>query len=162
MIRNSWRLIQDDASFARAQHSAVVSRYRLVALLMSPGMRAAFLMRVASGGGRTGAIFRSVLLALHSCDVSPGASIGAPMLLPHPHGITIGKGAEIGSRCILYQNVTIGASRKGSYPSVGDDVVVYPGAVIAGGVSIGARSMLGALTFTARDVVAGGVVRLKV
>lgn len=73
--------------------------------------------------------------------------------LPHPYGVVIHAEAEIGSNCVIYQNVTIGSSGKGfGTPILGHCVTVYPGAVIVGGVSIGDHSTIGANAVVRTDV----------
>lgn len=70
-------------------------------------------------------------------------------IFPHPVGIVIGAGVELGFNCIIYQNVTIGAKRLGdeNYPKLGRNVVVYPGAIIVGSVEIGKNCIIGANSF---------------
>lgn len=77
---------------------------------------------------------------------------------PHPVGIVIGDGVRIGEGVRIYQNVTIGrienAGGVGSeaYPVLEDDVFVYAGAVICGGITVGARSIVGANALITRDI----------
>lgn len=77
---------------------------------------------------------------------------------PHPVGIVIGDGVRIGRGVRIYQNVTIGlaenivGAKMTDYPSLGDEVCVYAGAVIIGGITIGARSTIGANAVISRDV----------
>lgn len=78
--------------------------------------------------------------------VSPHASIGPGLTLPHPVGIVIGEGCSIGKNATIYQHVTIGRRSRNDprYPVIGNDVVLYPGAVVIGPVRIGARVRIGA------------------
>lgn len=77
---------------------------------------------------------------------------------PHPVGIVIGDGVQIGRDVRIYQNVTIGltentvGAKSGEYPKLEDGVWVYAGAVIFGGVTVGARSIVGANAVISRDV----------
>lgn len=75
--------------------------------------------------------------------------------LPHPVGIVIGDGVKVGHGVRIYQNVTIGrldSAASGRYPTIGDEVTVYAGAVIAGEIRVGARSIIGANAVVTRDV----------
>lgn len=77
---------------------------------------------------------------------------------PHPVGVVIGDGVRIGRNVRIYQNVTIGLTENTvgpkvtQYPMLGDEVFVYAGAVIVGGITIGSRSVIGANAVITRDV----------
>lgn len=77
---------------------------------------------------------------------------------PHPIGIVIGDGTRIGRDVRIYQNVTIGlientvGAKAEDYPILEDEVCVYAGAVVVGGIRIGARSIIGANAVISRDV----------
>jgi serine O-acetyltransferase len=77
---------------------------------------------------------------------------------PHPVGIVIGDGVRIGRDVRIYQNVTIGLTENlvgaaaEDYPALEDEVFVYAGAVIVGGITIGARSIVGANAVITRSV----------
>ena len=77
---------------------------------------------------------------------------------PHPVGIVIGDGVQIGCDVRIYQNVTIGLTENtvgampSEYPKLEDGVWVYAGAVIFGGITIGARSIVGANAVISRDI----------
>ena len=77
---------------------------------------------------------------------------------PHPIGIVIGDGVRIGKGVRIYQNVSIGlhANMAGAtpsdYPTLGDNVFVYAGAVIIGGITIGRDSIVAANAIVSRDV----------
>jgi len=69
--------------------------------------------------------------------------------LPHPVGIVIGYKVEIGKGCKIYHNVTIGTKdtydfKNGTYPKIGDNVIIYPNSIILGNISIGDNSIIGA------------------
>lgn len=81
--------------------------------------------------------------------ISPSTSVGSDLKLPHPVGIVVGAGVEIGQRVTIYQNVTLGGARTGDaagggYPRIGDDTVIFAGAVIAGPVQVGRNCTIGA------------------
>jgi serine O-acetyltransferase len=82
------------------------------------------------------------------------------VMFPHPIGIVIGDGAVIGRNVRIYQNVTLGLTENGvgGYPTIEDDVAIYAGAVIIGGITVGASSVIGANAIVSRDVPAGSVV----
>ncbi|HBB2770671.1 TPA: serine acetyltransferase, partial [Escherichia coli] len=79
--------------------------------------------------------------------------------LPHPVGIVIGKNVNIGKKCIVYQNVTIGVSNNKfeDYPVIGNNVTIYAGAIIIGKVIIGDNAIIGAGCIVTKDVPEGKI-----
>lgn len=83
---------------------------------------------------------------------------------PHPIGIVIGDGVRIGKDVRIYQNVTIGllentpsSEASDLYPTIGDDVIIYAGAVLAGAITVGAGAVIGANAVITKDVPPGSV-----
>lgn len=129
-------------------------------LLANPSLRAALLMRLCAGTGGVGHyLWRNILLSLHGCDVAYGARFNGPIDLPHPIGIVIGAGAQIGSRVRIFQNVTIGRNRGDGYPAVHQDSVLFAGCVVVGPISVGPGATVGANAIVTRDVCGEAVVR---
>lgn len=76
---------------------------------------------------------------------------------PHPIGMVVGIGVQIGDNCTIYQNVTIGTKTQfdadnGIYPKLGSNVIVGCNAVIMGNVNIGDNAIVGAGAVVNRDV----------
>lgn len=77
-------------------------------------------------------------------------TIGLGLKLPHPNSIVIGEGVNIGDNCVIYQNVTIGAKKRGAwkeenaYPQIGNNCVLYAGSVIIGPIRVGDNTSVGA------------------
>jgi serine O-acetyltransferase len=98
---------------------------------------------------------------LTSCQISPTAIVFGGVSIPHPTGIVIGKGAIVKSGCKLYQQVTLGADNNDCYPIVEENVTIYAGAKIIGGVNIGCNTVIGANSVVIRNLpfnsVAAGV-----
>lgn len=69
---------------------------------------------------------------------------------PHNlHGIFIAGGAKLGSNCVIFQHVTIGAnpmpfSSTTGFPHIGDNCYIGAGATITGNVKIGNNCRIGA------------------
>lgn len=83
---------------------------------------------------------------------SRSARIGAGLKLIHPTNIMIGSGVEIGEDCLIFHDVTLGTGRIPGTPKIGNNVDIYPGARVLGGVKIGDHSMVGANCVVTRDV----------
>lgn len=126
----------------------------------SSSLRAALLFRLAARASpKSHWFWRSALLALHSCDVMPGARIGPGLRLPHPHGITLGFGVQLGSNVTLAHHVTLGSDlRYSGQPRIGDGVRILSGSVVAGPVEIGDGALIGANCVILDDVEAGAVI----
>jgi serine O-acetyltransferase len=76
--------------------------------------------------------------------------IGEGMIIIH--GFSTAIGAEsIGKNCIIYQQVTIGATKDG-FPTILDNVTIYAGAVIIGKITIGNNVVVGANATVFNDV----------
>jgi serine O-acetyltransferase len=100
-------------------------------------------------------IVAEIAHALAGVDIHPGAEIKEGFFIDHGPGVVIGETAVIGRNVRIYQAVTLGAKRfevggdgelRKSYPRhpiVEDDVVIYAGATILGGITIGRGSSIG-------------------
>lgn len=93
----------------------------------------------------------------YGCYISSKAHLGIRMMTPHPIGIVIGDGVVMGEKCTIYQNVTLGGARLGDgaanrYPTIGDNVTIFAGAVIIGMVRIGSNATIGANAVVLIDV----------
>jgi serine O-acetyltransferase len=89
----------------------------------------------------------------YGCSIAPTARLEGGLILPHPIGIVIGPGVEVGPRAWIFQNVTLGGSpgREGM-PKVGPDARIWPGAVLAGPIKVGANVVIGANAVVTVDV----------
>lgn len=140
----------------------------LACLLTRPGFLAVFLYRLSSAlmsygllGRILGKFFWRINVLLCSCDISPRATIGEGLHLPHPMGIVVGE-ATIGQNVKILQNVALGMRRfsdmdhdPANYPVIGDNVILCAGAVLAGNVKIGNGAVVGANAVVTEDVPAG-------
>lgn len=89
----------------------------------------------------------------------------------HPIGIVIGFKVQIGTDCQIFQNVTIGTKdtqnfKEGSYPKIGNNVIIYPNSIIIGDINIGDNVIIGAGSIVLNDipsdvVVAGSPAEIK-
>jgi serine O-acetyltransferase len=128
-----------------------------------PGIRVCAQYRIAKYLNNKNLLFKLMskiiwrrMVSQSGCHLSMLANIGPGMSLPHPIGIVVGEGVNIGPRARLYQNVTIGKMNSG-YPTLGSDCVAHPGAVIAGGIEIGDHCTIGALSYVSKSATAGSL-----
>lgn len=76
-------------------------------------------------------------------DIQTGAEVGPGLRLVHGFGVVVGPGTVLGAQCTIYQGCTVGQNRGGE-PTVGNDVVLNAGSVIAGPISVGDGVVIGA------------------
>lgn len=95
--------------------------------------------------------------AVASADIPLNAQIGGGLLIPHPQGVVVHPSAVIGPNCLLFQQVTIGATESG-VPSLGGHVDVGAGAKVLGAITIGDHARIGANSVVLSDVPDGATV----
>lgn len=93
----------------------------------------------------------------YSVFISPNADFDHTLTLRHPVAIIIGEGVKLGKNVIIYQNVTLGGARLGdaiakNYPIIGDNTVIFSGAVIIGAVRIGKNCVIGANSVVTKSI----------
>lgn len=94
-------------------------------------------------------------------EIENWANIGKNLVLAHPHGIIVNKRAHIGNNVTLYQNVMIGeitSGKREGVPTICDNVIIYPGAVVVGGITVGESARISPNAFVNFDVPAGALV----
>jgi serine O-acetyltransferase len=87
-----------------------------------------------------------------------GAKIGAGFCLIHPANVYIGPRVEIGENCKLFHEVTLGTGHIPGTPKLGNNVDVFVGARILGGVVIGDDSMVSANCVVTKNIAPRSVV----
>jgi serine O-acetyltransferase len=90
-------------------------------------------------------------------DIPINSKIGGGLLIPHPNGIVIHPGSEIGPNCLLFQQVTLGYA-EGGVPRLGGHVDVGAGARLIGPITVGDHAKIGANAVVTKDVPAGKTV----
>ena len=88
--------------------------------------------------------------------IGENAIIGS-ITLPHPHNVCIGREAQIGDNCTIYHDVSIGKYLN-QFPKIGNNVTIYMGARIFGGVTVGDNAVIGANSVVTSDVPANAIV----
>lgn len=88
-------------------------------------------------------------------DIPVTCQLGGGLLLPHPNGVVIHPGVKIGSNCLIFQQVTIGARDGTGLPIIGGHVDIGAGAKILGPISIGDHARIGANAVVLQDVPEG-------
>jgi serine acetyltransferase len=135
----------------RSESAAKQLRSAPARFISNPSLHAVVLIRLAlMGPPRLLDLWRQILLAKHSIDLERGCSVGPGLNLPHPFGIMLGGGVEVGMNVVVYHNVTLGAMSPDSSPGprIGDRAVIHtntmiaPSAVVGEGATVGANSFV--------------------
>ncbi|HEY7889417.1 MAG TPA: serine O-acetyltransferase [Steroidobacteraceae bacterium] len=85
-------------------------------------------------------------------DIPVNSCISGGLMIPHPNGIVIHPGSEIGPNCMILQQVTIGVADGDRAPRLGGNVLVGSGAKVLGPVRIGDNARIGANAVVLQDV----------
>lgn len=110
-----------------------------------------------AGLRRKYAVLRHRLWSMISgADIPINAAIGGGLLLPHPNGVVIHPDAQIGCNCLIFQQVTIGATSKG-IPTIGGHVDIGAGAKIIGPIHVGDHAQIGANAVVRESIPAHGI-----
>lgn len=86
--------------------------------------------------------------------------LGSRVVFEHQGGIVVHGNAQIGDRCIIRQNCTLGIKSLDALdqaPTLESDVDVGAGAAILGGITIGAGAVIGANAVVIDQVPAGAL-----
>lgn len=139
-------------------------------LAFEPSIKLLFWFRISQSFGYHGSIGRVLarlikvrILKKFSCDISMASEISPGVVFPHPIGIVIGEGVIIGSGSRVYQNVTIGrrSHSSPSSPRISENVTIYAGAVVVGGICVNSGSIIGANCVVSTDLPEGTRVSLR-
>jgi serine O-acetyltransferase len=163
--RASWReLLREDVQTIYDKDPA--ARSLLEVLTCYPGLHASWLHRMAHGLWKRKHLTLARLLShigrfLTGIEIHPGARIGRRFFIDHGAGVVIGETAEVGDDVLMYQGAVLGGTsseRTKRHPTVGDGVVIGAHAVILGNIRIGNGSKVGSGSVVVETVPAGSTV----
>jgi serine O-acetyltransferase len=109
-------------------------------------------------------LWRTLLIAKHSIDISGDMTIGPGLVLPHPVGIALGQTVRIGRDVTILHYVSIGGDvfvgksfgpwqpRPRLCPAIGDDVVIFTQSILIGAITVGDGAVIGAGAWVDEDV----------
>jgi serine O-acetyltransferase len=88
-------------------------------------------------------------------EIHPGAKIGRRFFIDHGMGNVIGETAEIGDDVLMYHQVTLGGTtlqKVKRHPTIGNNVLIGPGAKIIGAITVGDNCKIGANAVVNKDI----------
>lgn len=166
------RVLIDDARFILESDPAAKNIIEVIAIY--PGFFAIYCYRIAHSIDQLSVplLPRMITEYAHKTtgiDIHPGATIGSPFSIDHGTGIVIGETTIIGNFVKLYQGVTLGAlsvdktkASKKRHPTIEDNVILYAGCTILGGLTVvGRNSIIGGNVWLTESIAPFSVVYHK-
>ena len=158
------RLLHEDIRTIHAKDPA--ARSLVEVLTCYPGLHASWLHRLAHGLWKRKHVTLARLIshlnrALTGIEIHPGARIGRRFFIDHGAGVVIGETAEIGDDVLMYQGAVLGGThseRVKRHPTVGNDVVIGAHAVLLGNITIGDGAKVGSGSVVVQPVPEGATV----
>jgi len=98
---------------------------------------------------------------LTEIEIHPGAKIGRRFFIDHGAGVVIGETAEVGDDVLMYQGAVLGGTslkKEKRHPTIGNNVVIGTRAVALGAIIIGDGANIGAGSVVIQSVPPGATV----
>lgn len=92
------------------------------------------------------------LFNVHLWAGSRGSRLGPGLFLIHPNNVYFAPHMTLGEDCTVFHEVTLGMGHVAGTPRIGNNVTIFAGARVVGGVEIGDRVMIGANCVVMRSV----------
>ena len=159
-----FRALREDIRTVFAKDPA--ARSRLDVVFCYPGLHALWFHRLAHFLWRHKLRFLARLLShisrfLTGIEIHPAAKIGRRFFVDHGAGVVIGETAEVGDDVLMYQGAVLGGTslkREKRHPTIGDNVVIGTGAVALGAITIGDGARIGSGSVVVKSVPPGATV----
>jgi serine O-acetyltransferase len=160
-----WRLLlREDIQAIYAKDPAARSLFEV--LTCYPGLHASWLHRIAHGLWvrnhlTLGRLVSHLNRFITGIEIHPGARIGRRFFIDHGSGVVIGETAEIGDDVLMYQGAVLGGTsseRIKRHPTVGNGVVLGANAVVLGNIAVGDGAKVASGSVVIESVPAGATV----
>lgn len=107
-------------------------------------------------------IISSLAKLLTGIEIHPGAKIGKRLFIDHGFGTVIGETTEIGDNCLIYHQVTLGATGNERsfkrHPIIKNNVMIGSGAKVLGPIIIEDNVKIGANAIITKNIAANRTV----
>ena len=156
-----WDRLKEDLQIIFNRDPAARSRAEVI--LCYPGLHAMWAHRIAhylwSHDFRfLGRFISHINRFLTGIEIHPGAKIGRPLCIDLGRGVVKGEPTEIGDDVLMYQGAVLGGTtlkKKKRHPTIGNSVVIHAGATILGPIKIGAGALIGSGSVVIKPVPPG-------
>jgi len=156
--------LKDDIATIQAKDPAARSTFEI--LCCYPGLHAVILHRLAHALWVRHLLFLGRFVShvnrfLTGIEIHPGATIGRRVFIDHGMGVVIGETAEVGDDVLIYMGAVLGGTsleKKKRHPTIGNGVVIGSGASVLGPITVGDGARIGAGSVVVRPVPAGATV----
>jgi len=105
--------------------------------------------------------FERRLYYKYHCEISRMSKIDESVEFTHPISVIIGSRAIVEEKCLIYQNVTIGANfnkNNNEMPYIRKNTKIGAGAKLIGGIEIGENCIIGANAVVTKSVPKNSIV----
>jgi len=149
LTNEQWLLVVEDLKYDYKRY--YISEIEFSKIKYFRGLLATFFYRISRflylNGLESNALeYSSLGFLLTSVELYYSADIGKGLKINHGSGTVVGSRTVIGENVLLHQCVTLGEKNNGR-AKIGDNVTIYPGAIIVGDIFIGDNSIIGANVF---------------
>jgi serine O-acetyltransferase len=142
------------------------ARSHFEVLTCYPGLHANWLHRLAHRLWRRNRFLLARLVSqlnrfVTGIEIHPGARIGRRFFIDHGSGVVIGETAEIGDDVLMYQGAVLGGTsseRAKRHPTIGNGVVLGANSVLLGDIAIGHGAKIGSGSVVVQSVPAEATV----
>ncbi len=121
------------------EEEKLTSRIELIGILLYRVARYYYLANSESVAGKYSNLGRLI----SGFEIYFSADIGKGLKINHGLGTVIGARCKIGDNLLIHQNVTLG-DKNNMRPTIMNNVIIYSGAKILGGINIGNNAIIGA------------------
>jgi serine O-acetyltransferase len=144
-----FEVIKEDIQTVFAKDPAAKTTWEVICCY--PGLHAIWLHRIAHFLWRRRLLFLGRLLShinrlLTGIEIHPGAVIGCRFFIDHGMGVVIGETTEIGDDVLMYQGAVLGGTSSEHakrHPTIGNGVVIGANSVILGAITVGDHAKVG-------------------
>lgn len=157
-------LLREDIQTIYRKDPAARSLFEV--LTCYPGLHACWLHRIAHGLWKRNHLTLARIVShlnrfLTGIEIHPGARIGRRFFVDHGAGVVIGETAEVGDDVLIYTGAILGGTsseRTKRHPTIGNGVVIGSHAVILGNITVGDGAKVGSGSVVIEPVPPGATV----
>lgn len=156
IMADNEKIVSDIKEWSRIYYQADIKapwclyRYFIMLMTFRPAYRNLFYYRIRKKYPLAFFLLKPFCSPLPTLYITT-EKIGKALILQHAFS-TIISAKSIGDNCKINQQVTIGYSNNTDAPIIGNNVIVYAGAKVIGGIKIGDNVVIGANAVVVKDV----------